>query len=117
MTQARLVLVFWTALVVGVSTLAQPTDIAWKQVAAGIEHAHIIRKAPGEGNWNVNVLRIDTRVARLDVVHAQDAAIGLETVTSIAQRTGAIAAVNGGYFRTTGDFQGDSTGTLQIDRA
>ena len=45
-----------------------------------------------------------------------DEAVGLETTSSIAERLGAIAAINGGYFRTTGTYRGDSTGTLQIDR-
>ena len=94
---------------------AQAADVSWAAVADGVEHAHFRRVAPGGGHWNVNVLRIDMSKARLDVVRARDVAIGLETLSSIAARTGAIAAVNGGYFRTSGDFLGDSTGTLQID--
>ena len=93
-----------------------PIKPAWSEVAAGVEHAHVRREAPGGGQWNINLLRIDMTRARLDVVRARDVAIGLETVSSIAERTGAIAAVNGGYFRTSGDFLGDSTGTLLIDR-
>jgi exopolysaccharide biosynthesis protein len=88
---------------------------AWTSVADGVEHAQFRRDAPGGGQWNINVLRIDMDRARLDVIRARDVAIGLETVTSIAARTGAVAAINGGYFRTSGDFLGDSTGTLQID--
>jgi hypothetical protein len=98
------------------SALAQPASPPWSAVADGIEHVHITRAAPGGGNWNINALRVDMSKARLDVVRARDVAIGLEPVTSIAARTNAIAAVNGGYFLTRGDFLGDSTGTLQIDR-
>jgi exopolysaccharide biosynthesis protein len=105
---------FWLVALTA-SAIAQPAALPWTTVAPGVEHAHVRRAAPGEGSWNINVLRIDMRQARLDVVRARDTAIGLETVTSIAARTGAIAAVNGGYFRTSGDFLGDSTGTLQID--
>ena len=94
---------------------AQPAASVWTNVAEGVDHSHFTRTAPGGGNWNINVLRIDMTKARLDVIRAKDVAIGLETVTSIASRAGAIAAVNGGYFRTSGDFLGDSTGTLQID--
>jgi len=97
------------------ATLAQPAAPVWTTVAPGVEHAHFRREA-AEGSWNINVLRVDMTQARLDVIRARDTAIGLETVTSIAARTGAIAAINGGYFRTSGDFLGDSTGTLQIDR-
>jgi hypothetical protein len=96
--------------------VAQSPSSTWKRVTDGVEHLHFTRTAPAGGNWNINVLRVDMAKARLDVVRANDAAIGLEQVTSIAARTKAIAAVNGGYFLTGGDFLGDSTGTLQIDR-
>lgn len=95
--------------------LAQPAAPSWRVVAPGVEHAHITRPAPRGGSWNVNALRLDLSTVRLDVIRARDAGIGVETVTSIAERTGAIAAINGGYFRMTGDFRGDSTGTVQID--
>jgi exopolysaccharide biosynthesis protein len=45
------------------------------------------------------------------MVHALDEAVGLETVSSMAARYGALAAVNSGYFRTTGTYRGDSVGT------
>jgi exopolysaccharide biosynthesis protein len=86
-------------------------SIDWRRVDAGVEHAHVVRDAP----WNIHVLRVDPSQARLDVVHAKDNAVGLETTRAIAARHGAIAAINGGYFRMTGTFAGDSTGTLQID--
>ena len=88
---------------------------AWKAVADGIEHAGIVGPSPRGGAWNINALRLDPARVRLDVVRARDRAIGVETVTSMARRHDALAAVNGGYFRTSGDFLGDSTGTLQID--
>ncbi len=79
-------------------------------------HAQIVRSADGvwrircggAPGWTqmINALRIDLAQVRLDVVHALDAAVGLETVTaSMAERRGAIAAINGGYFRTTGTFR------------
>jgi hypothetical protein len=99
---------------------AQLATVEWRSVAPGVEHAEIVRKgdvAAGAAaeRWTINALRIDLAQVRLDVVHALDAAVGLETVSSMAQRRDAIAAINGGYFRTTGTFRGDSTGTLQID--
>jgi phosphodiester glycosidase len=99
---------------------AQPVaSIAWKQVAPGVEHASLQRTldAAGQavGPFAINLLRLDLAQVRLDVIHALDEAVGLETTSSMAERLGAIAAINGGYFRTTGTFRGDSTGTLQID--
>src|SRR5262245_40803159 len=110
---ARLLLV--VVVVTSVSLDAQPTAVAWEDVASGVEHAHIVHPARAGGSWNVNVLRVDLARVRLDVIRAKDAAVGVETVSAIAARVGALAAVNGGYFRTSGEFAGDSTGTLQID--
>jgi exopolysaccharide biosynthesis protein len=94
------------------SLIAQPaTPVDWRAVAPGVEHAQVTRDAP----WSINLLRIDLAKARLDIVHARDDAVGLETLSAMAARKGAIAAINGGYFRMTGTFAGDSTGALQID--
>jgi exopolysaccharide biosynthesis protein len=83
-------------------------------IAPGVEHLQIIRgyKSDKEatGPWFINMLRIDLSQARLQLVHALDEAVGLETVTSMAARYGALAAVNSGYFRTTGTYRGDSVG-------
>jgi hypothetical protein len=49
------------------------------------------------------------------VAHAYDAAIGLETTAALARRRGALAAINGGYFRMEGLLAGDSRGALRID--
>ena len=90
----------------------------WRAVAPGVEHAQLTREGGAAGNagrWNINLLRVDPSRARLEIVHAHDNAVGLETVSSLAARHSATAAINGGYFRMTGTFGGDSTGTLQID--
>jgi exopolysaccharide biosynthesis protein len=83
-------------------------------IAPGIEHIQIVRgyKSDKEatGPWFINMLRIDLTRARLRMVHAMDEAVGLETVSSMAARYGALAAINSGYFRTTGTYRGDSVG-------
>ncbi len=83
-------------------------------IAPGIEHIQITRGHKSEkdatGPWFINILRIDLSQARLRLVHALDEAVGLETVSSMAARYGALAAVNSGYFRTTGTYRGDSVG-------
>ncbi len=83
-------------------------------IAPGIEHLQITRgyKSDKEatGPWFINMLRIDLAKARLRMVHAMDEAVGLETVSSMAARYAAQAAVNSGYFRTTGTYRGDSVG-------
>jgi hypothetical protein len=88
-------------------------------IAPGIEHLQITRgyKSDKEatGPWFINMLRIDLTRGRLQLVHALDEAVGLETVTSIATRYGALAAVNSGYFRTTGTYRGDSGGVAVLN--
>src|SRR6266851_8087513 len=83
-------------------------------IAPGIEHIQITRGYKSEkettGPWFINILRLDLSKARLQMVHAMDEAVGLETVSSMAARYGALAAVNSGYFRTTGTYRGDSVG-------
>jgi exopolysaccharide biosynthesis protein len=83
-------------------------------IAPGIEHIQIIRGFHSDkeatGPWFINMLRIDLTQARLRMVHALDEAVGLETVSSMATRYGALAAINSGFFRTTGTYRGDSVG-------
>lgn len=88
-------------------------------IAPGIEHIQITRGFKSEkeatGPWFINMLRLDLTKARLRMVHAMDEAVGLETVSSMATRYGALAAVNSGYFRTTGTYRGDSMGIEVLD--
>ena len=64
----------------------------------------------------MNLLRLDLKKVRLDVVHAMDAAIGTETVSSMATRYNAVAAINGGFFRLDNSiWAGDPTGVLFVD--
>lgn len=83
-------------------------------IAPGIEHIQLTRGYESDkeatGPWFINMLRIDLRRAHLKMVHAMDEAVGLETVSSMAARYGALAAVNSGYFRTIGPYVGDSVG-------
>src|SRR5215212_11346606 len=88
--------------------LVLPTpSVEWRSVAPGVEYAHVTADSP----WSIHLVRVDPSQARLDVVHADNHAVGRETVSAIARAQGAIAAINGGYFRMTGTFAGDSTGT------
>lgn len=86
----------------------------FKQIADGIEYAEILRGNEKEP-IRANLLRLDLTKVRLDVVHALDAAVGTEKTSSIAARYGAIAAINAGFFKIGGLYNGDATGLLQID--
>lgn len=54
----------------------------------------------------------DPRRAELKLARAMDELVGAETTSSLAIRHAALAAINGGYFRTTGTYRGDSVGVL-----
>jgi hypothetical protein len=59
--------------------------------------------ADPKGPWRIKVLTVDLdRESRLDVVLSNDRLPGLERTSSMARRTGALAAINGDYARPDG---------------
>ncbi|HSK73793.1 MAG TPA: hypothetical protein VK892_18995, partial [Pyrinomonadaceae bacterium] len=87
----------------------------FRTIQNGIEYAEMTGGTKEEP-VRINLLRLDLSKVRLDVVHAMDAAIGLETTSSIAARHGAMAAINAGFFRLDRSiFAGDAAGVLKID--
>src|SRR5688500_14697939 len=73
----------------------QPTTgLAWREIVPGVEHATLQRTLDAKGQpvgpFAINALRLELSKVRLDVVHALDEAVGLETTSSIADRLGAI---------------------------
>jgi exopolysaccharide biosynthesis protein len=95
------------------------TSLEFREVAPGIEHGQVSSGQPSQdestGPWFINVLRVDLTKSRLKIVRALDAGVGMETVSSLAARHRAMAAINGGYFRTTGTYRGESLGFLLLD--
>ncbi len=83
-------------------------------VAPGVEHIEIRRgdlaEKPGADRWIIHVLVLDPRLIRLDSALGLDEIAGAETVSSLVARHGALAAVNGGSFRTTGIVRGEPMG-------
>ena len=87
----------------------------FKTIQNGIEYAEMTREIDKQP-VKMNLLRLDLSKVRLDVVHAMDAAIGTETVSSMATRHGAIAAINAGFFRLDKSiFAGEDDGVLMVD--
>jgi phosphodiester glycosidase len=91
----------------------------FQSAGRGVEYLRIVRghKSDNEssGPWVINLLRVDLKQVDLRVAHALDEGVGLETTGSIAARYGAIAAMNAGFFRTTGAYRGESAGVLVLD--
>ncbi len=87
-------------------------------VAPGVEHIEIRRGDFGRGigpdRWTINVLVLDPSKTRISLGRALDRGVGTETPSSIAARRGALAATNGGYFRTEGIYRGEPGGILAL---
>ena len=81
-----------------------------RTLADGVTFVQIVRNEGAEP-MAINVLKIDTKNPNVkiesalagDTVLADDATQGRETVSRLAARTGALAAVNADYFPFTGD--------------
>ena len=85
-------------------------------VGPGIERIEIRRGdfsvGLGPDRWVINVLVLDPSRTRLELGRAGDRIAGTETTSSIARRRGALAATNGGYFRTDGPYRGEPAGII-----
>jgi hypothetical protein len=90
-----------------------------EMLAPGIEHLEIRRgdftAEAGRDRWIIHALMLDPQRARLVLAPALDEVIGTETTSSLAARHGALAAINGGYFRTTGTYRGEPVGVLVLE--
>ncbi|MDD8026009.1 MAG: phosphodiester glycosidase family protein [Acidobacteriota bacterium] len=87
-------------------------------VGPGIERI-VIRRGDfaailGGGRWTIHALTVDPARARIGLGLALDEIVGTEAVRSIAARHGAVAAVNGGYFRTKGLLKGEPAGLMAL---
>jgi exopolysaccharide biosynthesis protein len=87
-----------------------------ERIAPGIERIEIRRGEFGVGlgpdRWVINILVLDPSRTRLVLGRALDKGVGTETTSSIAQRHGALAATNAGFFRTTGPYRGEPAGIV-----
>jgi len=77
----------------------------------GIEYQHITTSVP----QSIHVLVVNPESYCLRPAKALDKCVGRETVLSLADRKGAIAAVNGGFFAIGGYHDGSPCGILKID--
>jgi exopolysaccharide biosynthesis protein len=62
----------------------------------------------------VHILQVDPHQLDITAAHAKEQALGRETVTSIAKRYQAIAAINGGFFKMGPTMDGLPAGILKI---
>lgn len=91
----------------GVETIAPGIELI------SINRGNFVEDSVGD-RWTIKALLIDSKLARLRLGQAMDEIAGAEATSSMAERHGALAAVNGGYFRTTGIVRGEPVGVLTI---
>lgn len=86
-------------------------------VAAGMGYRERRFVSGEEGPFTMQILEVDPahRAVNLLPVRARDRMAGRETVQSMADRYGATAAVNAGYFVVTGPYAGAAAGVYQLD--
>ena len=103
------------AAAVPAATPAEPRDVRRVEtVAPGVELIEIRRGdfsvGLGPDRWTIHVLVLDPVRTRLALGRARDKGVGTETTSSMARRRDALAATNGGYFRTEGPYRGEPGG-------
>jgi uncharacterized protein YigE (DUF2233 family) len=78
------------------------TQEGWQSLVAGLEFQTMVWELPETGfGVELHVLRVDPEVVRLKVLDARDFGTTRLTVKAMAERTGALAVINGGYFDTS----------------
>jgi hypothetical protein len=81
-----------------------------QEVVPGLVYEHRSQ----EGPLSIHILDVDPGQVEILAGRALNDGVGLETVSSIALRSGAVAAVNGGFFGKGGRYDGDPSGILKI---
>lgn len=87
----------------------------FKSIKDGVEYAEFYKETK-DGPVRGNLLRLDLSKVRLDVVHARDMVVGVETTSALAKRYGALAAINTGFFKiNVGAVSGVPVGIMRVD--
>ncbi len=94
--------------------------VPWQKeriLVPGITYRSAQYTQEGLGPLSVHVIEFDPRTPGVDLVpvRARDSLAGKETVSSIAARTNAIAAINAAYFVVMGAFAGAPVAAYQLN--
>ncbi|MFQ6110535.1 MAG: phosphodiester glycosidase family protein, partial [Nitrospinota bacterium] len=75
----------------------------WQRLSPGLEYREMVLQAKGElSRVGVKLLRVEPEAIEVRVVHFESLGMSSSTVKELAERTGAVAAINGGFFGTDG---------------
>ncbi len=74
----------------------------------GLHYTHL------SAQHQIHLLEVDPKLYEITPVKALDNGIGRETVSSLNARYGALASINGGFFKIGGAWDGRAAGALKI---
>jgi uncharacterized protein YigE (DUF2233 family) len=77
----------------------------------GLSYEHRVRSGP----QSIHILTVDPKRISLRAERALGEGVGRETVSSMVARTGALGAINAGFFRIGGRYDGEPDGILKIN--
>ena len=80
---------------------------------AGLLYRTLSQRAPSA--QVIHILEVNPTHIRIEVNHAFESGMEREPVNAIAQRVGAVAAINGSNYRRGGTFNGNSVNILKIN--
>lgn len=83
----------------------------FQPLGEGLRYTHRRTEAP----HSIHILEVHPGPFAIVLQRALDDGLGRETVSSMAQRVGAVGAINGGFFRVGGRYSGEPVGILKIE--
>ena len=85
-------------------------------IRPGISYVHLHSlKSETQSPLSIHLLEVDLKNIAISNALALDQILGKEKTSSLAARYGAVAAVNGGFFKVSGNHQGDLAGFFVKD--
>ncbi len=86
----------------------------WAKLLGALPEGLLYQVVEKTGPLTIHLLEVDPTKIKIQAVHAGEEILALETVSSMAKRYRAAAAINGGFFRAQGAYRGTSAGILRI---
>ncbi len=94
-----------------------PCVCLWGTVGLEYQHIEVLNTSCLKwitGYQSIHLLEVDPTLYEIRPIKALDDGIGRESVLSINTRCGALASINGGFFKIGGTFDGRACGALKI---
>ena len=92
-------------------TLNKEFSVSERNVSPGIVYRHYSSSQKGEKfPLDIHLLQVDLQKNRVELALSQGKISSNETISSIVKRRGALAGINGGFFVTSGPYEGDIEG-------